>query len=91
MARIGEELDGCAVLFSHLGSPRRYPRPPRLDAAGKLLPAGVTARLVLVPIEVKQVPRLDGPGEVHRLAFSPDGRRLAVGYYSGHPVVVFDT
>ena len=33
MARIGEELDGCAVLFSHLGSPRRFPRPPRLSAA----------------------------------------------------------
>ena len=33
MARIGEDLDGCTVLFSHLGSPRRFPRPPRLYAA----------------------------------------------------------
>ena len=33
MARIGEDLDGCTVLFSHLGSPRRFPRPPRHETA----------------------------------------------------------
>jgi L-fucono-1,5-lactonase len=33
MARIGADLDGCTVLFSHLGSPGRCSRPPGLSAA----------------------------------------------------------
>jgi L-fuconolactonase len=37
MARIGADLDGCTVLFSHLGSPGRCSRPPGLVAAREQL------------------------------------------------------
>ena len=37
MARLGADLDGCAVLFSHLGSPNRCSRPPSLAAAREQL------------------------------------------------------
>jgi L-fuconolactonase len=37
MARMGADLDGCAVLVSHLGSPSRCSRPPSLAAAREQL------------------------------------------------------
>jgi L-fucono-1,5-lactonase len=45
MARAVDKLDGCAVVFSHLGSPGVYARPPDLaDARERLSPLVAFAR-----------------------------------------------
>ena len=51
---------------------------------GNLLAVGTASRVVLWDlVERRPAASLDAPGAVHALAFSGDGRRLAVG--SGHP------